>query len=176
MKFFKNDSSFREQAESCINFFEELTKLLDEYETMWAGRPYYFIPSKDNTRFRLSDRYLVPAGTKKEVTYYSKPKWSFRISDHWNWYEADKKCNQQQYIQCFNVSLPMIPRRFVNPEERSTPCNAIQVAILTHDHLKKGHDGEAYHCVYGTYKDKTTHTWQWMEKTPEQVVEEYCLA
>ena len=179
-KFYKNESIFREQAEMCIAFSKKLQKLLsDSYETFgtsFEGFRSPLVENKEANQFCLNDYYLVPFGTKKEITYYGKPKWSFRFSDHWNWYEARKKCDQESYIQCFNVNLPRVGCRFVDSTKRSNPCYAIQVAIFTHDHIRKGHDGEAYHCVYGTYKDKETHTWQWMEKTPEQVIEEYCLA
>ena len=176
-KFFKNDSIFREQAESCVKFFEELTNLLEDYETIGTGKfpKNYFVEHADNNIFRLQDKYLIPIGTKSQITYYSKPKWSFRISDHWNWFDK-KNCKQKGYIQCFNVNLPRLPYRFEEGEDRSSCCNAIQVAIFTHDNVKKGHDGEAYHCVYGSYKNKDTHSWEWMEKTPQQVIEEYCLA
>ena len=177
-KFYDNNSIFREQAELCIAFCKELQKLLcDDYETLGTSFHGFRKPIVENPdKFCVNDYYLVPLGTKKDVTYYGKPKWSFRFSDHWNWYESMKKCDLKNYIQCFNVDLPMISKRFVEENKRSNGCHAIQVAIYTHDHLRKGHDDEAYHCVYGAYKNKETHTWEWMEKTPQQVVEEYCLA
>lgn len=179
-KFYKNESIFREQAELCIAFSKELQKLLaDDYETFgttFHGLRRPIVENKDTNKFCLNDYYLVPLGTKKEITYYSKPKWSFRFSDHWNWYEKSNRCDDTDFIQCFNVDLPRVGKRFVSEDKRSAPCTAIQVAIFTHDHVKKHHDGEAYHCVYGSYKNKDTHSWEWMEKTPQQVIEEYCLA
>lgn len=173
-RFFNNDDMHREQAELCVKFFKGLSKLLREqgdYQTMGTGKcpKNFFVEGKDKGIFRLNDHYLFPYGTKKQITYYGKPYWSFRISDHWNWYEQTKKCAQEQFIQCFNVDLPIITKRFVENNQRSTAVAAMQVAIY------KNHDDEAYHCVYGAYKDKNTHEWCWMEKTPEEVVNEYAL-
>ena len=171
-RFFKNDSEFREQAELCVKFFKDLTTLLkDDYETMGSGKmPWnFFVEGKDKGIFRLNDHYLFPFGTKDQITYYTKPYWSFRISDHWNWYEPVKRCKQKNYIQCFNVDLPRISTRYVDENTKSEPWNAIQVAIFGN------HKDEAYHCVYGSYMDKSTHTWKWMDNTPENVIAQYSL-
>lgn len=171
-RFFKNESNFAEQAESCIKFFKELYELLNEdYEVIGCGRnPWdYFVQCTDKGIFRLNDHYLIPNGTKNQITYYGKPYWSFRISDHWNWYEDTRKCKNKNYIQCFNVDLPRVRKRFVGDEFRSCGCSAIQVAIFGN------HDDEAYHCVYGAYRNKENHEWMWMEKTPQEVIEEWYL-
>lgn len=172
-KFFSNDSMFREQAEACVKFFKELKVLLNEdYQRIGTGKfpTNYFVEGREKNIFRLNDQYLIPVGTKKQITYYTKPYWSFRLSDHWNWYETTGKCKQEQFIQCFNADLPRINKRFVDDNQRSSACHAIQVAIFGN------HDDEAYHCVYGTYKDKETHEWKWMEKTPQEVIAEWNLA
>ena len=172
-KFFNNDSMFREQAEACITFFKNLTEALgDEYEMVNSGSKEFIIMHKHafGDRFRLSDKYLVPFGTKSKITYYTKPYWSFRLSDHWNWYESTKLCKQKNFIQCFDVDLPVCFQRTVPEDQRSNSCNAIQVAIFGN------RKDEAYHCVYGTYKDKETHEWKWMEKTPQEVIDEWNLA
>lgn len=171
-KFFKNDSVFREQAELCVKFFKGLKDLLnEEYQHMGTGvcPKNYFVEGTKKGIFRLNDHYLFPNGTKKQITYYGKPYWSFRLSDHWNWYEKTANCKQQNYIQCFNVDLPIITHRFVDNEERSSVCSAIQIALFGNK------EDEAYHCIYGAYKDKESHEWRWMETTPEEVVEKYYL-
>ena len=165
-KFFENDSIFREQAELCIKFYNQLAELLEnDYQTTGD----MFLEETNTGKFHLRDNYIYPFGTRKQITYYNKPYWSFRISDHWNWYDTIHKCKQRNYIQCFNVDLPRRLKRTVADDICSHPFNAIQVAIYGN------HDDEAYHCVYGTYKDKESREWRWMEKTPQEIIEEYCL-
>lgn len=45
--------------------------------------------------------YLIPKGTSSELSYSSKPKNSYRYSDHWSWYANVKKCSNMNYIQCY---------------------------------------------------------------------------
>ena len=171
-KFFSNDSIFREQAEACVKFFKELKILLNEdYQRQGTGKfpKEFFVEGTEKGIFRLNDQYLIPRGTRSQITYYGKPHWSFRLSDHWNWYETVGKCNQRQYIQCFNVDLPRLNNRYVEDHAHSPACYSIQVAIFGN------HDDEAYHCVYGSYKNKETRKWEWMEKTPQQVIAEWNL-
>jgi len=170
-RFFHGGGYQQEKAESCIQFFTKLSELLsDDYEVARSGSKEFMIVHKHEfgDMFRLSDHYLVPFGTKQQITYYNKPHWSFRISDHWNWYESVDVCRSKNYIQCFNVNLPR-SKRYVNTDERSIPVSAFQVAIYGN------YDDEAYHCVYGEYKDKETNQWSWMEKTPEEVIAEWGL-
>lgn len=170
-KFFKSGGRCQEKAEACINFFTKLSELLrEDYEIVHSNSREYVITHKHwfGNLFRISDHYLVPFGTKSQITYYNKPYWSFRLSDHWNWYDTIEKCEYRNQIQCFNVDLPR-GKRYTNDDKRSDPVSAFQVAIYGN------HDDEAYHCVYGAYKDKNTHEWCWMEKTPEEVVNEYAL-
>ena len=82
----------------CMAFFEELSNELPNYTVVGSC-------NKD------SSLYLVPNGTEDEITYYSKPAKSFRISDHWNWYANTKKCDNERYIQCLCVDLPYAKRR-----------------------------------------------------------------
>ena len=169
--FFPGGGHYQEQAEACIQFFTKLSELLsDDYEMINSGSREFMIIHKHKfgELFRISDHYLIPFGTKSQITYYNKPHWSFRISDHWNWFDTVDKCNQKNNIQCFNVDLPRT-KRYVKDNERSVPISAFQVALYGN------HNDEAYHCVYGAYKDKNTHKWCWMEKTPEEVISEYAL-
>ena len=78
----------QEKEQKCKDFFEELSeKLKDTHIVMKSC-------NKDNSV------YLVPKGTEKEVTYYGKPVYSFRISDHWNWKSNLKKNPNPGYVQC----------------------------------------------------------------------------
>lgn len=45
--------------------------------------------------------YLIPKGTSSELSYSSKPRNSYRYSDHWSWYANVKKCSNMNYIQCY---------------------------------------------------------------------------
>lgn len=169
-RFFKNDGIRREHAEACINFFKKLSDLLyDDYEIVKTGTNGFLVKrgTPENGVFRISDHYLVPYGTRSKITYYSKPHWSFRISDHWNWFAELDKCDQKNYIQCFCVDLPRPTRRTV---VENFPVHAIQVALFGNC------KDEAYHCVFGEYKEKGSSEWKWMESTPEEVIEKYGLA
>lgn len=173
MRIFNYDTRL-EKAEKCIAFFQKLTELLDEdYEVTYPNYSKFIREhcSADGKRkwFYISDHYLIPSGTRNKVTYYEKPKWSFRISDHWNWIAPQSKCTNIKLFQCFNVDLPIPNRQTVAYSERkgSEPVRAYQVAIYG--------DDEAYHCVYGAYKDKKTHSWMWMDNIPEKVISEYWL-
>lgn len=109
----------------CQEFFDELAKKLKAYN-------YIVVPSCDND----ISRYLVLAGSENQITYETKPKYSFRISDHWNWKAALYKCPNPNYIQCYNVDLLQNPRYVTN-----SPTNAICVAATM--------NGYNYHTVYG---------------------------
>ena len=78
----------------CNNFIENLAQLL--------GDKYELIGSCNND---LS-RYLIPAGTREQITYYGKPVNSFRVSDHWSWFSNLKKCSLRNYIQCYSRDMP----------------------------------------------------------------------
>lgn len=66
--------TINEKNYNCEKFFEALCDMLsDRYEMLKSCN-------------RDMSAYLCPIGTTSEVTYYSKPEGSFRISDHWNWY------------------------------------------------------------------------------------------
>ena len=99
-----------------------------------------------------STLYLVPVGTSNQISYYGKPKNSFRYSDHWSWYANLRKCEDPDYIQCFCVDMP-------KPEKRTSRLATIPIEAVC---IAKTDDGN-YHVVYGDYFDGTT--WKWKEAT-----------
>ncbi len=138
----------RQKFVMCRKFFNELSRLLsDEYQ----------IISSCN---RDLSAYLVPKGTKKEITYHSKPACSLRVSDHWNWYSNVKKCPQEDYIQCHSVDLPGPLSRNAYGKA-SDPIKAPQVCLIYPD--------GKYHCVFGRFFDKKDNKWKWMTANPEFV-------
>lgn len=137
---------------ACKTFFDELSDILkDTYEV--AGSCNQDI-----------SQYLIPKGTISDLTYYSKPKKSFRISDHWNWYANLKKCSNPHYVQCLSVDLPRANKRFKwNGYRATTPIHGNQVCILGGDNK--------YHAVYGEVYDRKTRTWSWLETDPADIAE-----
>lgn len=98
-------------------------------------------------------RYLIPEGTRSEVTYYGKPDKSFRFSDHWNWYTSSKKCDDETIIQCKSIDMPWTRRR-AEPGKATKPIYGIQVAMYD---ATRG----CYHHIYGEKFDRKTKTWTW---------------
>ena len=143
-----------EKRERCKAFYEELRTML--------AVSYISIGSCN----RDFSEYLVPIGMEDQVSYYSKPYWSFRISDHWNWYANLRKCKDEDYIQCFSVDLPL-PGKRLRPRKASRPVFGVQVALFCED--------GKYHCVYGDKYDPLTKKWTWNEADPIDVVYELLL-
>jgi len=86
--------------------------------------------------------YLVPAGTKDQITYYGKPELSFRVSDHWNWYSNLKKCSDPNEVQCWSEDVASPRKRDIKePNKATKPRHACQVAFYGQDHR--------YHCIFG---------------------------
>lgn len=145
-------SKVSEKIRKCNEFFYQLAELLkDDYEIVYPFEKNSF----------SSDKYLVPKGTKDQISYYGKPVGSFRFSTHWNWRESLDKCANERYIQCLNMDLPFAKKR-KGEGQRSDPVMAEQIAYYGPD-LK-------YHTVYGEMIDKKQHKWTWLEDTPEAVV------
>ena len=129
----------------CRKFFDELALLLsDEYQVVASCN-------------RDLSAYLIPKGTQKEITYYSKPACSLRVSDHWNWYSNIKKCSQEDYIQCHSVDLPD-PLERNAPGKASDPIKVPQVCLIYPD--------GKYHCVFGKFYDNNSKKWKWMTADP----------
>ena len=132
----------------CRKFFDKVAELLsDEYQVVSSC-------NKDLSA------YLVPKGTKREITYQSKPACSLRVSDHWNWYSNIKKCPQEDYVQCHSVDLPE-PQERKSPGKASDPIIATQVCMIYPD--------GKYHCVFGRFYDDKSKKWKWMTADPRLV-------
>lgn len=137
-----------EKFTKCKIFFEKLAEVLSsDYEVVGSCNVDKSV-------------YLIPKGTKDQITYYGKPSKSFRLSDHWNWYSNLEKCSKEYYIQCLSVNMPR-PNSRPEPGMASKPKLGDQVAII-------GDDGK-YHCAYGEIFDRKTKKWGWIESTPEEV-------
>jgi hypothetical protein len=140
----------------CIEFIETLATLL--------GESYEMIGSCNKD----ASKYLVPAGTTDQITYYGKPTLSFRVSDHWSWYSNLKKCAEPSYIQCYSIDAPVPkPRPIGNPGQATKPVMGKQVCIQLADGM--------YHHVFGDKFDRKTHKWTWVENDPAEVLAAYGL-
>lgn len=135
---------------ACKTFFDDLSDILkDIYEVVGSCN-------------QDISQYLIPKGTISDLTYYSKPEKSFRISDHWNWYSSLKKCSNPYYIQCLSVDMPRANKREIW-NKATKPKHGIQVCILGGDNK--------YHAVYGEVYDRKTRTWSWLETDPADIAE-----
>jgi hypothetical protein len=142
------DMTFDEMAERVKDFYNKLVDISKEH--------FFVVESCNND---LSS-YLLPNTTNVEdVSYYGKPLWSFRMSDHWNWYANVKRCNTWNYIQCNSIDMPWARRRI---DYRATkPLRGYQVCVMAEDGL--------YHCVYGEIFDRKEKKWYWIETEPESI-------
>lgn len=148
MNSLKNEGTLREKFQRCRDVFDKVAAILQENYNVIASC------NKDLSA------YLVPIGTESEISYHSKPEFSFRVSDHWNWYSNLKKCSDEKYIQCESVDMPRAkPRKGYGMA--SQPVIGAQVCYF-------GKDGK-YHCVYGEFYNRKKHCWSWMEKAPEEI-------
>lgn len=135
---------------ACEIFFSNLSKILeDTYEVVRSCN-------------QDISQYLIPKGTISELSYYSKPKKSFRISDHWNWYANIRKCSNPRYIQCLSVDIPRADKRSAYGKP-TKPKTGIQVSVI-------GGDGK-YHAVYGEVFNRKTKKWEWLETDPADIAE-----
>ena len=142
------------KMDECDEFFDKLADIL--------GDRYEILPSCNKD---LS-RYLVPKGTGDQVTYYGKPEFSFRVSDHWNWYSNLEKCSDERYIQCYSMDMPS-PRPRPAPGVGTNAINGYQVAIQLHGR---------YHHVFGDRYNRKIRRWEYVDYTdPEQIARTYGL-
>lgn len=141
----------KEKYAACKKFIDELADILSEtYELVGSC-------NKDMSA------YLIPKGTIDELTYYSKPSKSFRISDHWNWFSNLNKCSDPHYVQCYNLDIPRCrPRDRNNPMMATKARFGIQVGYIGKDQI--------YRCVFGACFDRKTKTWKWIEADPSTVI------
>lgn len=143
----------KSKMDQCDEFINKLASILgDNYEMVASC-------NKDLSR------YLVPKGTKDQITYYGKPEMSFRVSDHWNWYSSTEKCTNERYVQCFSMDLPN-PRPRPAPGVGTNAISAYQVAIQV--------DGR-YHHVFGDKYNRRIRRWEWEENDPEKILQQYNL-
>lgn len=140
-----------DDLQRCQKFFNDLAVLL-------KGK--YVIVNSCN---KDVSKYLVPIGTENEVTYYGKPLFSFRISDHWNWYSSKSKCENLSFVQCMNVDVqyPRV-RDPKDPEKGTQAQHAVQVGFYGPD--------KKYHHVYGDRWNPQKHRYEWKTRTPEATV------
>lgn len=140
----------REKMNACIAFYNELAERL---------KTSYDIVGSCNQDI---SSYLVPKGTANQISYTSKPRMSFRISDHWNWYANVNKCSNEHYIQCYSVQIPK-PKKRIAPGKASKPVLASQVCFTF--------DGYVYNVVYGEMYNFATREWEWVERTTNDVLD-----
>lgn len=145
----------RAKFNACKAFYYELGYILTangEYENKISN-------NRNSNKFSA---YLVPKGTKNEITYFSKPLNSFRFSNYWNWYAPYSKCNDKWVIQCFTEDMPRTKKRNGEGLE-SEPVLGTAVCIMGKD--------EEYHVVYGEIFDRKTKSWSWLETDPADIAE-----
>lgn len=145
--------TIQEKMDICMKFFEKLAEMLnEEYEVVRSCN-------------RDQSAYLIPKGTKDQLSYYGKPVGSFRISDHWNWFSSLKRCKDPKEVQCRSIDMFWCQKRDPeNPKEATKPRIGVQVAVYGND--------KAYHCVFGEKFDRETKKWSWMDSTPEDAINE----
>lgn len=134
--------------EKCNAFMERLAELLKDSYTF------------DRSPFSPDSSYLAPKGHEDENTWYSKPEFSFRCSDHWNWYANVKKCSEYYYVQCYNKDV-FWPEKRVGPKATKLRY-ACQVGFFSDN---------CFRCVYGEKYDRHTKTYVWVEATPEEYID-----
>lgn len=130
--------TFREKKEACRNYMLMLANKYQDTHVLVTS-PY----NKDTLM-------LVPKGTEDQVTWYGKPKDSYRYATCWNWYANEKKCKDPNYIQCFNHDLPRAKKRNA-PGSGSDPVFGICVAYTN--------NGKQYHHIFGEKYDRKKHEW-----------------
>jgi hypothetical protein len=131
-----------EMKKLCKQFFEELSEKLKNTHVVVRSC------NQDESA------YLVPIGTEDQITYHGKPDYSFRISDHWNWYSNVKKNPDPYYVQCENVDL--MPARMREAIGRaSIPIWAWTVAYY-------GPDCK-YHTMIGEFFNTEKGKWDWVD-------------
>lgn len=142
--------TYEMMANKCSKFFVFLSEILkDTYEVVGSCN-------------QDISRYLIPIGTVGDLSYYGKPRLSFRVSDHWNWYSSIRKCSDPNYVQCLTDDLP---ETYSRREEGKTtkPRFGISVCVFGTDNK--------YHVIYGEMFDKNTKKWKWLETKPTDIAE-----
>lgn len=135
----------------------ELLKLCSEQWTkLVEGFGEYELINSCNWRAGIDESaYLIPNGTKEEISYSSKPRHSFRISDHWSWRSNLSKNPNEGYVQCCNVSFPPAMRR-EEPGKAGKPWKGWCIAYTE--------DGYYYKTIFGAAYDRATNMWHVVNK------------
>lgn len=131
-----------ERKESCEKYFSFLCNKLKDTHVLVASC------NKD------ASRYLVPKGTEDRISWYGKPRDSYRISDHWNWKTNLKNCSNEHYVQCFNKDIWIVNQR-IEAGKASKAVNTWCVAYYD--------DDDAYHTVHGSCYHGRKEGWTWKE-------------
>jgi len=137
--------------DACNKYFDELVKQ--------AGDSFTVVGSCNKD----VSRYLVPKGTEHEITYYGKPYFSFRVSDHWNWRASTKKCVDPHHVQCFTKDLHF-PFRRPSEHRASKPVYASCVGYYGPD--------KQYHIVCGEVYDSKIKGVRWITRSISDVITE----
>ena len=141
--------NFKRKGEKCKEFFDTLCRDLEKT---------HVVVGSCNLD---SSIYLIPKGTENEITYYSKPENSFRLSDHWNWFANLNKCDIEHYVQCYSVDMPF-PNRRKEKGKASKPKIGWQVSYFGND--------KKYHCIYGEKYNRNKREWSFVEADVNDVV------
>ena len=143
----------------CEEFFYELSQRLYPF--------YEMIGITNNHYQKYGSRYLIPFGSDYQVSRFSMPMLSFRMSDHWNW-----KPNEKEYydeiestaIQRYCIDMPPVRLR-KNLDRATKPQMGILIAICDSEGI--------YHCVYGDKYFHKTHSWGWVDNDPKNVIKKW---
>ena len=144
----------------CDKFFYELSqRLYPFYETIGV---------MDTNYHKYKSRYLIPFGSDYQMSRFSMPMLSFRMSDHWNWMPNEKiyfdSEIENNVTQRYCIDMP--PAKLRKCSDKATkPQFGILVAIMD----SKG----IYRCVYGDKYWPKTHSWSWLEANPEDVIKKW---
>ena len=144
----------------CDEFFYELSqRLYPFYETIGVTNVHYQ---------KYGSRYLIPFGSDYQISRFSLPVFSFRMSDHWNWKPNENKYSESEIentaVQRYCIDMP--PARLRKNSDRATkPQFGVLIAIYD----SKG----IYRCVYGDKYYSETHSWGWLDSNPEDVIRKW---
>lgn len=144
-----------EKKAACQKFFNELVERM--------GDAYEIAPILGHDE----SRYLVPKGRSFLVSYYGKPRKSFRLGHKWNFYAPIAKCDMENYIQCLCPDMPKARKRNF-PGSRSEARWAWAVAVVGEDNK--------YHVIYGEVYDRARNKWNWIETTVDEYLESIKVA
>lgn len=145
-----------EKLEKCKVFMNELFDELNQ-----SFKDYH--PIMETSPFCPNSGYICREEEKNMNSWNSKPKDSFRCSDHWNWYANLNKCEDEHYIQCYTKDAIWTRPRYEKCKEHGTkPRMSAMVGYFGSDNM--------FHCIYGEKFNRNTKTWTWCESDPKEIV------